>query len=139
MLSTPTIDSIEQDFDIVTTHATWSLRNHTAGEGPIDVGIAEQGYSVGEIAEALDASPLSQYGPEYERSRRKVRRAGTFSGVGAEETLNDGLPLKTKLFVRGFAHSTFAVMRLWAQNRSGAALTTGTVLVVTGTHWGRWK
>ncbi len=139
VISSATIDSIEQDFDIVTTHCFWTLRDHTAGEGPIVVGISEQGYSVAEIAECNDASPLSQYGPAYERSRRKIRTAGVFRGQVADETINDGEVVKTKLFLRGFAHSTFAVARLWAQNRSGANLTTGAVVDVQGVHWGRWK
>lgn len=39
VISTPTVDSLEQDFDIVSTDLTCVLRNHTAGEGPIDFGL----------------------------------------------------------------------------------------------------
>jgi len=79
-IKAPTVGSLEQDFDIISTHCTFAMRAHTAAEGPIDVGIAEQGYSVTEIVEAIDASPLSQYGTANERSNRRVRLMGTFSG-----------------------------------------------------------
>ncbi len=138
-ISVATIDSLEQDFDIVSTHMTLSIRNHTAGEGSIDVGLSEQGYTNAEIVEALDASPLSQYGTAWERSNRKVRLYGTFAGLDTEEVLNDGESVAKRMFIKGFAHSTFAVARVWARNTSGSVLTTGTVLHIQGTHWGRWK
>ncbi len=138
-VSVATVDSLEQDFDIVSTHCTFAMRAHTAGEGPIDVGLAEQGYSVAEIVEAVDASPLSQYGTANERSNRRVRLMGTFAGNDANEVLNDGEKIKQRLFLRAFAHSTFAVARVWAINRRGSPLTTGSVIEVTGVHWGRWK
>ncbi len=139
VVSVATVDSLEQDFDIVSTDLTCATRNHTANEGPIDFGLQEQGYSVTEVAEALDASPLSQYGPANERSNRKVRLYGTFSGDATEEAINDGEPIRKKMFLKAFGHSTFAAARVWVRNRSGAALTTGTVVEIQGTHWGRWK
>ncbi len=139
LVSVATVDSLEQDFDIVSTDLTVSMRDHTAGEGPIDFGLTEQGYSNTEVGEALDASPLSQYGTAWERSKRKVRQYATFAGDGTEETVNDGKAVRKRMFLKAFAHSTFAAARVWARNRSGAALTTGTVLDIQGTHWGRWK
>ncbi len=138
-LSVVTVDSLEQDFDIVSTHMTLALRDMTDGQGPLDVGLAEQGYSDSEIVENQDASPLSQYGPAWERSNRKIRLYGTFSGEGAERVLNDGLAIKRKLFLKAFGHSTFGAAQVWIINRSAAPLTTGGALEVTGVHWGRWK
>ncbi len=134
-----TVDSLEQDFDIVSTDLVCAIRNHTANEGPLDFGLAQQGYTVTEIVECLDASPLSQYGPEMERSRRKVRLYGRFAGNETEETVNDGEPIRKRMFLKAFGHSTFAAASVWIVNRSGATLTTGCILEATGTHWGRWK
>ncbi len=139
VISVATVAALEQDFDIISTDLSVSMRDHTAGEGPVEFGLAEQGYSVTEIAEALDASPLSQYGTAWERSKRKVRLYATFDGLLSEETVNDGLPLRKRMFLKAFAHSTFAAARVWVRNGSGAALTTGTVIEIQGTHWGRWK
>ncbi len=139
VITTPTVDSLEQDFHIVSTDLSVTLRNITAGEGPIEFGLSEQGYSVTEVNECLDASPLSQYGPEQERSRRRVRLYGAFSASeGADETINDGRPIRRKMFLRAFAHSTFAAARVWVRNSSGATLTTGASVQITGVHWGRW-
>ena len=134
-----TVDSLEQDFHIVSTDLLCSIRDHTAGEGPLDFGLAQQGYTVTEIVECLDASPLSQYGPEMERSRRKVRVYGRFDGNDTDEEVNDGEPIRKKMFLRAFGHSTFAAALVWVVNRSGATLTTGTVLNIQGTHWGCWQ
>ncbi len=136
-VATPTVDSLEQDFHIVSTDLLCSIRGHTAGEGPIDFGLQAQGYTVAEVVECLDASPLSQYGPEQERSKRRVRVYGRFDGGTVVEEVNDGKPIRKKMFLRAFGHSTFAAARVFAVNR-GSALTTGTVLEIQGTHWGRW-
>ncbi len=134
-----TVGTLQQDFDIVTTHMVIAMRDHTAGEGPIEFGIAESQYTVAEIVEALDASPLSQYGVEQERSSRKVRTAGQLPGLLGEEALNDGNKIKVKLFVKAFGNDNTNMMQFFAVNRSGATLTTGTAVEVTGVHWGRWK
>ncbi len=136
VITGPTV-TMAQDFDIISTEMTVSLSGLTAGEGPLDVGIASGVYSVAEIAEALDASPTQQYGPEMERSRRSVRTYGTFAGNETEEVLNDGRPIKRKMFIRGIDGSDAA--DCWVRNNSGATLTTGAIVDFTGVHWGRWK
>ncbi len=133
-----TTAALEQGFDIITTHMTASIRSGTPGEGPIEFGIAAgQAYNAAEIVEALDASPLRNSGVEMERSQRKVRLMGTFDGISATETVNEGIPIKKKMFMRGLIGQTPS--QAWIVNRSGAALTTGTIVEFSGTHWGRWK
>ncbi len=132
-----TIAALEQDFDIVSTHLLIAMRDHTANEGPLEFGLAERNYSTAEIIEALDASPLSQYGTAWERSKRKVRSYGMLSGAEGDETPNDGLVIKRRMFLR--AASGQVPANMFVINRDSAALTTGTVIEVTGTHWGRWK
>ncbi len=126
-----------QEFDVISTDLICSISGLTPGEGPIDVGLAHGLYTNIEVAEALDATPLSQYGSEFERSNRKVRLYGSFSGEVAEETLNDGEPIRKKMFLHGIPNVLLA--NIFARNRSGAALTTGAVVRIQGTHWGRWK
>ncbi len=129
--------AFQQGFDIITTHVMWSIRDvSSGGEGPIEVGIAGNDYSVAEIVEALDASPLRNSGVEMERSRRKVRLAGAFPGGVGDDVLNDGKPIKSKMFIR--APVGQAPLNVWVVNRSGAPLTTGAVIEATGVCWGRW-
>ncbi len=116
--------------------ATWSIKNHTGGEGPLDVGYADDNYSVTEIAEANIAQPT---GPgdriQVERSQRRVRKVGTFPGLSTEETLNDGKPIKTRLNWLITDSNTLAG---WLQNRADSTLTTGTILDLSGYINGVW-
>ncbi len=136
VITGPTV-TLQQDFHVISTHMTIALKGLTAGEGPLDVGLAAGLYSVTEIAEAIDASPTSQFGPEMERSQRKVRHYGTFPGNETEEVLNDGEKIARRMFLRGPGGTDLA--DCWVRNNSGATLTTGAVVEFTGVHWGRWK
>ncbi len=137
-VATGTLAALEQGFEVISTDLTAVLRDLSAGEGPIEFGLAAAAYTVAEIIEALDASPIQQYGTEMERSKRSVRSYGKFEGaVDSQASLNDGLPVRRKMFLRLFPGA--ASPKVWAVNRSGAPLTTGGVVEVSGTHWGRWK
>ncbi len=136
-LTTVSTGALEHDFNIVSTDLTVNMRDHTAGEGPIEFGLAMVDYTAAEIVEALDASPLGPYGPEMERSRRKVRHYASFDGSAAFAEVNDGKPIRRKMFLRVPAGKSAA--DVWFINRDPAALTTGTVMEITGVHWGRWQ
>ncbi len=116
----------------VTTKGTWTLSALTAGEGPITVGISHGDYSVTEIKEALEANSAIDPGDmtEQERANRKVRVIGTMTGANA--SLNDGRPIKTKLnwFIGVGSHINF-----WAYNESVSTLTTGANIKFTGDCW----
>jgi len=129
--------TLTQDFDVISTDMTISIAGLTEGEGPIDVGLSDSVYTVAEIREWIDASPTQQYGAEAEQSARRCRLFGTFSGDNAAETLNDGLPIRKRMFIRGINGQPIA--DVWANNNSGGTLTTGGVISIQGTHWGRWK
>ncbi len=125
-----------EDLFVISVDCNWSIRSQTPGEGPLSVGVAHADLTVGEIAEALDASMVN---PDdiiaRERSRRPVRRAGVFPGLLAEEVIADGRAVRTRckfsVGQNGLAH--------YVQNRSGGALSGGAVLVCDGTIYGRWQ
>ncbi len=129
--------TLAQDFDIISTDMTITIDGLTEGEGPIDVGLADSVYSVAEIREWINAEPTREYGVAMEQSKRRCRVYGTFSGDDSGETLNDGLKIRRKMFIRGISGNPIA--DVWANNNSGATLTTGAVVSFQGTHWGRWK
>ncbi len=134
---TSTVSGFGEDIYVLSVDALWALHTHTAGEGPISVGLAHGDLTVTEIKENLQAEMTD---PDdiiaKERSRRPVRKSGIFSGLNTEEALANGEQIRTKVkFSVGDGHN----LNAWAFNQSGAALTTGTVIQVIGTIYGRWQ
>ncbi len=114
----------------------WTLRGLTVGEGPIQVGYSHSNLTTTMIAEKLD-SAVSDPGQILlmEHSRRPVRQVGFISGIAANQSLNDGQNVRTKIkFIVGETHR----INFWARNLSGASLTTGAVLDIAGTIFARW-
>ena len=124
------------DLFLYSALCTWNLRNATAGEGPIEVVLADSAYSVGQIIEALDASPVSKSDKiNLERTKRHVRLVGALPGITTEEVLNNGNPVYTRCM---FPVSATSAVSAFAINRSGAQLAGGTVVRVTGRLVGYW-
>lgn len=122
---------------VVSADLTWSLRDKTAGQGPINVGICHGDYSVTEVAEALSSWTDPDDKIATEKARRLVRRVGVFSGNNStEESLNDGKPIRTKVKI---AIGDGQSLKAFALNDSGAALTTGSILQCYGMIYGRWN
>ncbi len=133
-----TTGTFGEDFYAVSADVFWSLQELTANEVPIEVGLAHNDLSVTEISENLDSERLS---PDdiiaNERARRPVRRSGMFNGTSETHMqLNDGKQIRTPL--RFSIGSGFA-LAFWARNISGSPLTTGALLDVNGTLYGRWQ
>ena len=131
------LHSLADDVYLISADLTWSIRNHTAGEGPIEVGLSQSGMSAANIIEALDASPVNRGDRiALERSGRPVREVGQFPGLLSEEVLNNGNLFRTKI---KFVISETQTLSMYGVNRSGAALTTGTVVGARGKIYARWK
>ncbi len=120
-----------QETWLMSARMTWSIDGHTAGEGPIIVGLAHEDYSDAEIEAYLEnpAGWTPQDLVAQEISRRKIRIVGSFSGLTASESLFDGRAVKTKCNWRNGPADT---LKVWAFQKSGAPLTTGTRLVNVG-------
>ncbi len=130
------IDNVE---DVYWTSAdlTVSIRNATPGEGPIGFGIQNDDLTVTEVNEAIAAAPR---GPDdiiqLERSRRPVRTWGSFQCALADEVVNNG---NIKRYRIRMAIGENSGLSFWAQNRSGAILTTGTEIIIAGKLYGYWR
>ncbi len=124
-------NSVDNKQFLLSVTGTYSLRDHTPAEGPIMIGWAHGDYTVAEIAESIQITGDWDSGNQIaqERSHRKIRIVGTFSGLETDETLNDGKAIKTSL---KFNIENLQFISLWAMNRSGAALTTGSDIVFDG-------
>ncbi len=136
VLSVGALAAFGEDIFIISVDIYAMLTNTAGGQGPIYLGLAHGDLTDVEIAEALDASLTD---PDdiiaKERARRPVRRIGTFNALGGDEILNNGNPVRVPVrFTIGNEH----VLDMFVQNRSGAALTTGSTLSVEGIIYGRW-
>lgn len=128
---------LDQEAYIISADLQWSLRGGTAGEGPLQVGVASGDLSVGEIGEAVWATPSRQDDwIEREKARRPVRKVGTFPGLSTDEVLNDGKAIRTKIKI---PCTPTGDLDFWCENQSGASLTGGQVIEVTGTVYGYWR
>ncbi len=127
----------DEEYRAISLNARWSIRDHTPGEGPIMVGLSHGDYTAAEIKEFIEATGMMTRGNliAHEQGNRRCRRIGTFAGVLAEETLNDGKPIRTKI---NWHIPVGKTLNSWAYNQSGATLTTGTVVVTQGTMFMRW-
>ncbi len=128
--------ALAQDSFAISADLIWTLSGHTAGQGPISVGFANQSLSTTQIAEAVDATPSSRSDTiARERARRPVRMVGAFPGLLSEEALNNGNMFRSRL---GISLANSADLEIWARNQSGAPLTTGSIIKVFGKLFIRW-
>ncbi len=124
-------ESVDEESRITSIEASWALDLLTAGQGPIEVGYAHSDYTDAEIEAVLENTDSWTRGDKIaqEVAKRLVRSVGVFASgsTDAEEiSLNDGLPIKTKL---NWGLTTGQTIKFWAYNRSGSPLAT-TVPVV---------
>ncbi len=107
----------------------------TVGEGPLRIGLFQGDLSNTEVGEHLDARPT---GPSdriaIERSGRPVRKVGKFADGVADEKLNNGVVIRTKL---GFFLDEGIELEAYVRN-DGSDLTTGATAHVSGTLYMRW-
>ncbi len=134
VVSSNLIGASDAAYRMMSVKTVWSIKNNTAGEGPITFGYAHGDYSVTEIKEAIESGASISPGDKIaqEKNNRLVRVVGQFSGFAAEEIFNDGKPLHTRL--NWFIPIGKTVL-VFAYNDSGAALTTGGIIDVTGPLW----
>ncbi len=134
------LTALTQSFYCISADCLWALRAIDAGDLPMTVGFSNGDLSVTEIAESLDANPVSQSDIiAIERTRRPVRYAGQFAHEAASVPLviqiDEGRMVRTKL---KFAVREGNELAAWIRNQSAAALTAGAVLEISGKIYGRW-
>ncbi len=127
------------DYILRSVKLNYAVANAAADEGPFIAVIAHGDYTDAEVAECLNV--ITGFDPgnkiEQERMKRLVRRIGLFGASdGVEDiTINDGLPLTTKLnwHIQGSVG-----FRIGIWNRSEAAVTGSPVLEFDGTAYINW-
>ncbi len=125
-----------ENFYAISADILFSLKGNTAGEGPRTVGIAHNDYSVTEVSEALQVELVDPSNLiTKERIGRLVRTIGSFPANAVDEGLNDGKPIRVKL---GFMVHEDHGLAVYHHNKTGATITTGSLLSFIGTLYGRW-
>ncbi len=124
-------DVVAERSIVTSVEVTAALRGHTAGEGPIEVGVAHSDYSAAEIEEYLENAGSWDEGDllGQEVGKRKIRQIGMFDAVAADQVLFDGRPKKFKL---NWVLNTGQTIQLWAYNRHNLGLTTGSIYFLDG-------
>ncbi len=136
-----------EDLYAISCDLSVSVRSLTAGQGdPMSIGIAHSDYSATEILEHISvalAGPGSKI--EQERSRRLIRKTGVFQQQGNQDdsfTSMNMIGRDGSRIVRTtlkFTAQSGKALNLYVHNRSGGALSTGSVLEFDGTIFGRWR
>ncbi len=122
---------------IISMDAIWSIREFTVGEGPIEVGFADADLTVTQIQEALDIEVIGPAGRiQQEIATRPVRKVGMFTGILAEDVLNDGKPIRRR---GSFKLMNTGTVDIWARNKGGSTLTTGAALEISGNLFLNWR
>lgn len=139
LLADPLNGASDNEYRAISVKLNWSLENHTAGEGPIVVGIAHGDYTQAEIEAWMETTAMMTRGDlvaTREIGQRLIRQVGMFSGNEVNEVLNDGKAITTKL---NWVVAVGDVLDVWAYNMDGTALTTGTVVTQAGRLFLKWE
>ncbi len=133
-----TTPNLGEDLYVLSVDGAWTLKGSTEGESALAVGYAHDDLNVTEILEALTAELTD---PDdiiaKERARRPVRKVGAFvNSVDSSKVLNNGVNIRTKIRISiGDGHA----LAFYAFNKSGATLTTGAIIQLSGVIYGRWQ
>ncbi len=132
---------LTEDLYMISADLTWELEGTlTALEGPIGFGLAHGDFSANEIEAYINLAitgPFDKVQNELNSRGRYIRRVGRFGklDVSANQSqFNNGLPKRTSL---KWINESGQNLSMWVENQ-GAGATTGRVVSITGTIYGRW-
>ncbi len=127
-------DTVQERTLALSIEVTASLRSATPGEGPLVVGVAHSDYSAAEIEEWIENAGSWDEGDlvNQEIARRKIRQIGVFDSALSTENLAEGQSIKIAL---KWILTQTQTLDFWVYNRSGATLTTGTLVNFDGHCW----
>ncbi len=131
-------EALDEEAFLLSMEALWSTEGFTVGEGPIFVGIAHSDYTDAEIEEVIENTGSWSRGNKIaqEMAKRLIRTVGVFPLISSEETLNDGVKIKTTI---KWPATTGQTLKMWAYNRGTNPLTTGGQVHAQGHVWIRPK
>ncbi len=119
--STTLTEVMTEERRVLSIELSVAMKALTAGDGPVEYGVAHSDYTAAEIEETLEAAGAWDEGDKIaqEQAKRLVRRIGVLTE--AETALNEGRPIKVRL---NWRIATGDTLQFWLRNR-GIQLTTG--------------
>ncbi len=137
LLTSLTTDAASEGYWCVSTDLNLSWDSPTAGDGSIDVYLADNDWSLAEIEEYIELATGFDRGDkkaqEIQARGRSIRKVGSLTPE--DNNLNDGNVTRTKFRIYIAEGSTLA---LCMYNAGAAALTTGSEISVSGVMYGSW-
>ncbi len=135
-------ETVNERSRVSSIEATYLLEDQAIGEGGVMFGVMHSDYSVTELEEFIENTGSWNEGDlvqSREVGKRLIRQIGIFPSApttaGAHEiVVNDGNPIKTKL---NWILNQGQTLDLWAYNKSGSVLTTGSTIRMSG-HANLW-
>ncbi len=137
LLTSLTTDPASEGYFTVSTDLNVSWDNPTAGEGAIDVWIADNDWTLAEIEEYVELATGFDRGDmkaqEIQRRGRSIRKVGSLTPE--DNNLADGNVTRTK-----FRHyiAEGSTLQLMYYNAGPSALTTGSEISISGKMYGSW-
>lgn len=132
------LETSDNEYRVLSVKLNWSWRGVTAGEGPIEFGVCHGDYTQTEVDEALEAEAAILRGDKVlqEQANRLVRRLGMIDPLGqVAGVFDNGRQLTTRL---NWVISEGKTLNMFAYNRNGSALTTGSNLQIGGHAIIKW-
>ncbi len=131
------LGALAENFFAINAKLSWSWRAHTAGEGPVQVGLSHGDLTAAEVEAYLELSwtdPNDKIAAEVATRGKYIVPVGVFDGLTTEEKLFDGRVKKSR--IKWVTKAEDLSMYAHCQDVNG--LTTGTTLEVTGKIFGYW-
>ncbi len=136
VLTSLTTDAASEGYWCVSMDLTAAWSAATAGEGAIEVYLADNDWSLAEVEEYIELATGFDRGDK--KAQEIQARGRTIRYVGAvtpeDNSLNDGKPTRVKFRIYIAEGSTLALCFY----NLGAALTTGFSMDIAGTMYGNW-
>lgn len=123
----------DRDLYLISADVVVALDGLTAGEGPLEVGLCHGTYTQTEIDGYIETTTDIDVGNpianEAADRGRYIKTIGMFQGLNTDEVLFDGRPRRIKL---KFPLQEGEALAVWVYNRTGATLTTGCSVRISG-------
>ncbi len=134
--ATELVDTVADRMYLISLKGVYALRDNTAQDDPLYVGVAHSSYTAAQILEWYNAQGNWDQNDliAQEQAKRKCRKIGIFAGEVGNENLENGVEITTPL---RFLVEEGESLEFFTINEGGGTRTTGGVFEIHGTVWAK--